>query len=374
MREGDSTFRASARPRDLARLHGPVRRVRPPGGHHVRYPFLYSRTRVRPSTIVNLVALIIGAVVLAVALHQLGWMTLREAIVGIGSWFVVIAAIDVASVLCDAFAIHAFLRPHVEVSYWRVFAAQFSGLAINRLTPMNSFGEPVKVTMLVRYVPTEHAVSSVVMFNLTTTYVAVAVIVLGVPISFALLDLSTQLTLAVWAMVGVLIVGAVALALFVRTGPFTALIDLANKLGLGAERAARWRTTVAGIDDRLRSLGRLRAPGLQRGLVGVIASRVLFSLGTIVMLHAARIPLTPALVIASLSIGLLISWISNVVPLGIGVSEGSHYALYAVFAQHADTGVMFAMINRLRTILLALTGLAVMTIANLVHRRYHRPS
>lgn len=328
----------------------------------------------RPSTIVNLVALALGAAVLAVALHQLGWIALRDAVVGIGAWFGVIVAIDLVSVLFDAFAIHSFLRPQVEVSYWRVFAAQFSGLAINRLTPMNSFGEPVKVTMLVRYVPTEHAVSSVVMFNLTTTYVAIATIVIGVPISFALLDLSMRLTIAVWVTVGGLIAVAAAVALFVRTGPLSALITLATKLGLGDERAARWRAKVAGIDERLRSLGRLRGPGVMRGLGGVIASRILHAIGTIVVLHAAHIPLTPALVIASISIGLLISWISNVVPLGVGVSEGSHYALYAVFAENADTGVIFAMITRLRTILLAVIGLAVMAIANLLHRRYHRPS
>ena len=328
----------------------------------------------KATTIINVTALVLGAALLAWTLSDIGpevWLTVRE----VGTWFAVVAAIDLASVCCDAFAIHGFLRPHVEVPYPRVFAAEFSGLAINRVSPMNSLGEPIKMTMLARDVPGEHAVSAIVMFNLTTTYVALVTIAIGVPISFALLDLPSRIAGAVWVGLGVLLLGAVALALLVRTGPLTALIDAGAALHLvGADRATRWRAKVAGIDERLRMLGRLRAPGMARGVAGVIGSRALNSVGTVAVLYAAHIPLTPPLVVASLSIGILITWISNIVPLGVGLYQGGNYILFALLGVRAAGGLVFAVVNQLRTILLAAMGLVVMMIANLFHRRYHRPS
>jgi hypothetical protein len=329
---------------------------------------------VRPSTIVNVCALVLGSLLLAWTLSGLGnetTMTIRH----VGGWFAVIAAIDVGSVCCDAFAIHGYLRPHVAVPYLRVFAAEFSGLAINRVSPMNSLGEPIKMTMLMRDVPAEHAVSAIVMFNLTTTYVALATIAIGVPISIALLDVPNYILNYVVASLGVLIVAAVALALLVRTGPLGALIDAAAAIQLvGKERAAKWRAKVAGIDERLRLLGRLRAPGMARGVAGVVGSRALYSIGTVVVMHAANIPISPSLVIGTLSIGILITWISNIVPLGLGGSQGGYYILYGLFGVRGAAGILFAIVNTLRTIVLAVLGLLVMAIANLFHRRYHRPS
>jgi hypothetical protein len=371
----DFTMRATHGRSSLARLPASVRDGRPSVGRDVRLPFasiLAASLPVRASTTINVAALILGAALLAWTLDGVGaetWATVAE----VGEWFAVIAAIDLLSVCCDAYAIHGYLRPHVEVSYPRVFAAEFSGLAINRVSPMNSLGEPIKMTMLMRDVPAEHAVSAVVMFNLTTTYVALATIAIGVPISIALLDLPSQIVTYVWLTLGVLLVSAVALALLVRTGPLTALIDAAAAMHLvNADRATRWRAKVAGIDERLRMLGRLRAPGMARGIAGVVGSRVLNGIGTVLVLHAAGIPLSPPLVIAMLSIGILITWISNIVPLGLGLAQGGNYLVFSLFGGPASSGVLFAFVNQLRTILLAAMGLMVMLIANLFHRRYHR--
>lgn len=324
----------------------------------------------RLSTAINVGALVLGSIGFAVALHQVGAYELHEIIVTVGISFAAVAAIDVASVFSDAFALHGYLRPHVPISYWRVFAVEFSGLAINRVSPMNSLGEPVKMTMLMRDVPGEHAVSAVVMFNLTNTYVALAAIAIGVPISVAMLDLSGRLALAVWTALGVLLVSAAALALLVRHGPLGTLIDALRALRLISDaRKDRWRAKVGGIDERLRALGSLRAPGMRRGVIGVIGSRVLNSIGTVVVVHAVGIPVSAALVIALLSIGILVGWIANIVPLGIGVSEGGNYGLYALFGASPHGGLLFALVNRLRTMLLAAIGLLVMAVANIVHRR-----
>jgi uncharacterized protein (TIRG00374 family) len=327
-------------------------------------------SRIRASTLFNLAALAVGIVAFAIVVAHLGWTGIEAAVLGTGAWFAVIAAIDLLSASCDAFAIHGFLRKSQPVSYCRVFAAQLSGMAINRLTPGNTLGEPVKVTMLVRSVPTDAAVPAIVMFNLTTIYVAIATIVLGVPLTALFLDLPERVVLAVWIGVGLLLSFAVALALLVRRGAIGSLVDVLVATSLiSATRGARWKARIATIDRRIRSIGDARHSGLARGIAGVVGSRVLNGVGTVVVLHAADIPLTAPLVIAMLSVGILVTWISNIIPLGLGIADGTNYVLYGLLGASPTAGLLLTLVNRLRTVMLALLGLSTMAIANAVHRR-----
>ncbi len=313
------------------------------------------------------IAFVIGGVAFAILIQQLGWDGLVAAMVGTGWWFVVMAALDLASVMFDAGATYSFVRPHVPtVSYWRVFAAQASGVAINRLTPANSMGEAVKITMLAEHAPTSPAVSAIVMFNLATFTVAIATIVLGVPITLLLLDLPGPTQTFVWIATAILVGVFIALLVVARRGAIGTLIGAAHRLRLvSAARAERWRTKIADIDHHVKQFGRA---GARRGIVFVLVSRTLSSIGTIVVMIAALVPLTPALVMANLSLGILITFLSNIVPLGLGIADGTNYALYGVLGSTGPIGLVYTMIGRARTCVLAAMGLAVMLIANLSDR------
>jgi uncharacterized protein (TIRG00374 family) len=257
------------------------------------------------------------------------------------------------------------------VSYWAVFAAQASGIAVNRLTPGNSLGEPVKVTMLTgQGVPTSLAVSSVVMFNIASVYVGIAALVIGVPITAAVLDLPREIAIVVWVATGLLVVLAAVILVIVRRGAVSTLIDAITGMRfLSRERAASWRAKIVDIDTRLRDFfGRPRESGIGRGLAGVFGSRVSNWCGTIAVMHAADIPLSPSLVVAALSVGVIITWASNIVPLGLGIADGANYVLYGVLGASQAAGLVFTMINRLRTVVLALMGLVVMAIAHSMQR------
>ena len=325
----------------------------------------------RALQVFHAIALIIGIIAFVVLVDRMGLAGLYRVIGGIGFWFLVIAAIDLVSVMCDAGAVYYFANANAnaEVSYWRVFAAQASGLAINRLTPGNAMGEPVKVTMLVEHVPQRVAISAIVMFNVATTLIAIAAIVIGVPITLLLVELPGQLQLLVWIATGVLVVAALAQIILVRRGALGTLITGARRVGLSADRAGRWQTRIAGIDAQLQHLG---APGSRRGFVFVIGSRLLNQAGTVVLLIASGIPLSAPLVAAMLSVGILVSWMSNIVPLGMGIADGTNYALYGALGATGAQGLDFTMINRARTFVLALMGLTVMLIANVVDRLRRR--
>lgn len=311
-------------------------------------------------------ALVVGVVALVILLDQLGIEGLEHTVIDVGWWFAVIAAIDLASLVCDAGGVYCFVRPLAPISYPRVFVAQASGLAINRLTPGNSLGEPIKVTMLMAHVPEAAAVSAIVMFNLASYIVAIAVIVLGVPLTLLSLDLPSRVQLAVIVATAILLSVVVGLVALARRGAVATLVHAARRLRLvSAARAQRWERAIADIDANVRQFG---GASTRRALGFVIASRALNMAGSVVILVAAGMPLTAPLVIGLLSVGILVTWMSNVVPLGLGLSEGGNYALAGLLGASPRSGIDFAMINRVRTVVLASMGLVVMLIANLVDR------
>ena len=314
--------------------------------------------------VLHAVVLVVGTLAFAFLLWRLGWSGLERVLLGTGAWFAVIAAIDGASLLCDAGGVHSFARQHAPIGYWRVFAAQASGLAINRLTPGNSIGEPIKVTMLMEHVPESVAISTIVMFNVATVLVAISVIVIGVPLTLLVADLPPRVQLVVWIAAAILVAFAVTLAVIVRRGAVATLVDAAARLRmLSPARADRWRARIADIDRNVRELGKNR-----RAFAFVIGSRVLNWTGTLVLLHSLAIHLTTPLVIGVLSVGLIIEWASRVIPLGMGLADGGNYALYGLLGASPAAGLDFAMINRVRTCVLALIGLTVLLISNLANR------
>lgn len=301
--------------------------------------------------------LVAGVIGFAVVVRALGWDGIWNAIRGMGAWGGVIAAIDLCGLACDAVAIRGFLGAEVTIPFRRVLAAQASGIAINRLTPGNSLGEPVKIRMLMLYVPTDPAVSAVVMFNVATILLGIVAIVVGVPLTAGLLELPPRVAVGLWIGVGVLIAFAIVLVVLVRRGASGSLVGALQQLRvIGAARGDRWRARLHDIDARLAVFPR-------RPVIGVIGSRLFNWLGTIVVLHAAGIALEPALVAASLTVGILITWMTNVIPLGMGLADGSNYVLYGVLGATPAAGLLFTMVNRLRTIVLAVMGLAIMAIA-----------
>lgn len=311
-------------------------------------------------TTFNLVMLAIGAVALAVIVDHLGWIGIRRAVIGTGWLFAVIGAFDLGSALCDAFAIKSFLRR--DLGFWRVFYAQISGMAINRVTPGHTLGEPVKMTTLARWVPIDVAVPAVLRFNLLLLYVGTVAIAIGVPITVAALDVPDRVALVVWIATGFLIALAIALAIVVRRGAVGSLIGALVAVRIvSVERGQRWRAKIADVDSRLRDMS-------WRGVAAVLVSRVFNWLGTIVVLYAADIPLTPPLVIASLTVGIMVTWISQIIPLGLGIADGSNYVLYGLLGASPEAGLVFTMINRLRTCLIAAIGLVVMAGVDVIKR------
>ena len=311
------------------------------------------------------VAIVIGLVAFALLVRELGWTALTRVLVETGGWFAVIAAIDVGSGLCDAAGIRSFARRRTNVPYARCVVAQLSGVAINRLAPSGALGEPVKISVLAEHMPRDEAVSTILKFDVTATCIGIATIVLGVPLTLAMIDLPPAVEIAAWSGAAVLCAFAALLILLVRRGAVGVPIAVLARLRvISRERARAWTAKVSELDAHVRELG-----SDWRSMPWLFASRALNWVGTIVLLHAAGLPVTAPLVIGILSVGLLVQVISHIVPLGLGIAEGGNYVLYAALGAAPLAGIDYTTAYRARIVVVAAVGLTTFFVGSLNVRR-----
>jgi hypothetical protein len=320
------------------------------------------RDRHVASHMFNVAVLVIGGGALAWMLEKLGWANVERVLSGVGGWFAVIVALDVAALACEAGAIREFMRPESRmIAYWRVLAAQASGRAINILTPGGALGEATKVTMLVAHVPRGRVVSSIVLLNLAAFYLSVAILIVGVPLTVLLVDMPRQLQIVVWTGLAILLPLVVGLGVMIQRGAIgTVLATLRRMRILSAARAERWSARLQDVDRHIRELQSGRTAGTRMGLLLVCAARICAWSATTVVLYTVGVQVGFTLLVGVFSVGVLIGWMSAFVPFGLGVADASNYALYDVLGAAGAHGVFVTLLGRARSLTLALLGLLVM--------------
>ncbi len=325
------------------------------------------------SAIFNLVMLVVGGFALWWLLRTTSWDELRNVLVGVGAWAAVILALDLTSLCCDAAALHAFMRPEARmVSYARVLGAQASGRAINVLTPFGALGEATKVTMLAEHAPRARVLSSLVLLNVSKLYLSVTVMVIGTPITVMLVDLPDAIKLMVGVGLAVLIPAMIALGVIIHRGAVASVVGmLRGSRIISAERAKAWKEKLVEVDKHIRELQSHRTSGTRLGLMFVLISQVLSYTSTLVIMAAVGVHLTPSLVVGVLSVGVLVTWVSSVVPLGLGLADGGNYALYTILGASGERGMFVTMLARARTVTIAILGLGAMAAIN-AHARYRQ--
>lgn len=326
------------------------------------------------SRVFNLVMFVVGAAALAWMLKQTSWGELRDVLLDIGPWAAVILALDVLSMCLDAAAWHALMRPEARmVPYWRVLGAWASGRAINVLTPSGALGEPTKVTMLLDRAPRARVVSSLVLLNLGMLYLSVTIMLIGIPITLLLVDLPDAVKLMIGIGVAVLVPAMVGLALLVRRGASHVVVGALRRIRLlSEERATRWAEKVAEVDSHLRQLYTHQTAGTRLGMLFVASSKLVTYTSSVLLMRVVGVEITPSLVLAVISVGVLIQWISAIIPLGLGLADGGNYALYTLLGASGMHGVFVTMLNRARSVAIALLGLAAMAALTALTRRDRR--
>ena len=318
------------------------------------------------SHVFNIAVLVVGGTALAWMLHRLGIDNVKRVLRGVGGWFFVIIALDVAALACEAAAIHQFMRPEQRMlKYWRVLAAQASGRAINILTPGGALGEATKVTLLVSHAPRGRVVTSIVLLNLAAFYLSVAILIIGVPITALLVDLPHDLQLIVWVGIAIIVPLVIGVGIVIQRGALKTLLAAAHGLHIiSEERRQKWSVKLLEVDRQLRELQSNQSPGTRGGLLLVCAARLCSWSATTLVLIAVGVHVHFTLLAGVFSVGVLIGWVSAFIPFGLGVADGGNYALFNVLGAAGASGVFVTLLGRARSLTLAMLGLLVMLAAH----------
>jgi uncharacterized membrane protein YbhN (UPF0104 family) len=326
--------------------------------------------RSRAATIFNIVMMVAGGVGLWLILRNHGWTEFRTMLANVGWWFAVVLGLELASLCMDAAALHTFMRPEARmVSYWRVLAANASGRAINVLTPGGALGEPTKLTLLSTHAPKARALSSLVLFNLSIAYIAVMMMLVGVPITLLALDVPHGVKVMVGIGLAVIVPTMVALAVIIQRGMVTTFVAWMRHIRvIDRERETKWRERLVEVDRHIRELHKNRSAGTWKGFFWVIGSKIVSWASSITLVAAVGVSLSPLLVIGVLSVGILIGWVSQVVPMGLGLQDGGNYALFGILGATGPQGLLVAMLQRARSISIAILGLGAMAAIQIYNR------
>jgi uncharacterized membrane protein YbhN (UPF0104 family) len=326
--------------------------------------------RSHAATIFNVVMLVVGGVALYFMLREHGWAEFQVMLANVGWWFALVLGLELASLFMDAAAIHAFMRPEARmISYWRVLAAQSSGRAINVLTPGGALGEATKLMLFSTHAPRARALSSLVLFNLSIAYVAVTMMLIGIPITLLAIEVPHTIKVMVGIGLAVLVPAMIALGVWIHRGAITTLVDVIRKLRLiGDERAKNWRARLVDVDRHIRELHRNRSAGTWKGILWVIGSKLVSWTSSIVLVAAVGVSISPTLVIGVLSVGLLIGWIAQIAPLGLGLQDGGNYALFGILGATGPQGLLVAMLQRARSVTIAILGLGAYAAIQIVNK------
>jgi uncharacterized membrane protein YbhN (UPF0104 family) len=141
---------------------------------------------------------------------------------------------------------------------------------------------------------------------------------------------------------------------------------------ISRERAKEWKTKLADVDRHIRELHKQRSSGTRLGFVFILASRAVTYCATMTLIHAVGVDVSFALFIGVVSVGVLIQWVSSVVPLGLGLADSGNYALYSFLGAGGTHGLFVTMLNRARSFAVAILGLAVMAALSVVNRFQQR--
>jgi uncharacterized membrane protein YbhN (UPF0104 family) len=339
-------------------------------GTDAPHPNITEARAIPAARIFNLVMFVVGGIALWWLLRNQSWDELRGHLASVGGWFALILALELGALLCDAAALHAFMRPEARmIPYWRVLGAQSSGRAINVLTPGGALGEATKLAMLVSHAPRARVLSSIVLLNLSQVYLSIGLMLLGIPVTLLLVDLPPAMRVTVGVGLAVIIPAVIALAVLIHRGAVSTIVELLRWLRLvSPDRAVRWKARLVEVDRHIRELHQNRSAGTWKGLLWVLASKLLSWTGAVLLLAAIGVPLTAAMILGVLSIGVLVTWIASAVPLGLGLADGSSYVLYDLLGATGPQGLVVAMVSRARSLTVAVLGLGVMGAMSLADR------
>jgi hypothetical protein len=317
---------------------------------------------------VTRISLAIAVAALVWTIRDIGLRTLGDYLRRIGWWWIAIVVFELACTLLDATAMRAFMSPD-RVKLRQALLAQVSGRAINAVTPSGGLGEVVKISVLTEYISQARAVGTILLYNIASFAIELAIIATAATLLVVTTPLPPHTRWLMIASAVVCVSIGTVLVLLVRNGASSSIIRLGVKLRLvSPARFARWETKLAAIDDKLRFAKDARKRDRWVGLVAMTGSRLTSMTLSVTLLYALGQPITAPFIFAYTVGSFGIYFLSQLVPFGVGISEGGYYELFRALGWNPARGVTLVIARRVALVMYATIGLVLLALNETVKR------
>lgn len=310
-------------------------------------------------TWVTRISIVIGIIALVITVWLVGPMVLLDRLRQIGWFFVVLVSLEIVSSGFDGTAIYYMADGPGRPSWRDCVVAQIVGRGVNSVTPGGNLGEVMKVGLLSHRCSPKRIVAAVMYINFMRLVMQFAVIAVGVVATAFLFDVPRSVL--VLLLIGGAISAGISVGIFylMRRGMLSTLSNaLARVRIISKKRRESWNKTLEEVDHRLK--GQDNKQHRSKALIFIAASQILEKGLTYFTIMAAGYVMGGGQFLALLSAGVLLSWISTIIPMGLGISEGGNVALFTLIGAPAPLGLALALARRVNQVVFAAIGFAIL--------------
>jgi len=304
----------------------------------------------RRRLLVPIAAALVGAVLFTYAIRNVGWETVVSGIQRVGWGFVPILIVSGLRFVLRAAAWHLCIPPHARFSLGQAFAAYLSGDSVGNVTPLGLLAsEPTKLFLIRHRLATREAVTSLAVDFVVYSTSAVTMIAVGLVVLLANVPLS----------LGVREVAGAALAV-IAIGAFVVIRMLGGTWKPERGERPPWRARLASFRESVLA----SSAGNPARLWPVFGLDLLFQVLAVTEVYLILrwvLPAPPtvpqAIVFSALDRAIIIAF--KFVPFRLGIDEVASGGMAAILGMPTATGVVLALIKKVRSIFWVGVGLAL---------------
>ncbi len=302
--------------------------------------------------------LVLGLLVWHVGLHTIARDSRR-----VGWWIVPVVLVYLPVYMLNAVAWRMTMGEARRPSYWRTLMLLISGFALNFLTPVLALGgEPYRVASLAPWLGRRRAVASVASYFLLHALANALTWLTALLLALAIAPWPRPLQTAA-AVVALVLFGVMAVVFRgLRRGVFEDVLGLAMRVPLLRRllrRAHARRAALARIDAHMAAFYKAGPTRFYAALGIEYAARILSMAEFWLILIGLR---THAGFAEAIVMGSMTSLVMNVVffvPLEVGTKEGALYIIADTLGFAVGVGLMTSLITRVREVVWAGIGVAI---------------
>jgi len=309
----------------------------------------------------------VGLGFLGFLLHRVGIEAIGEAIGRVGYWFSAIVPMNIFWYFTDALGLLIVIRSSWDgrnLSALFLLKVQVCGEALNNATPfMNLGGEPIKGLMLSETIAGRDAISVLIVDN-TIKYLATAVFVaMGFALSLFLADLPPSFQCLLGVALGVFALAVTLLAFAQTRGLVARTLSLLSFLPSKLRPPEHLRNSAGSVDTEIARFYRENLTSFFQTFLLHFLSRLLAVADAFFVLWLLGTSPSFSIAVLVVSISILINLCFSFIPLSMGASEGGQYLLFPALGLPPETGVIFALIGRIRGLIWIAIGLGLLALS-----------